>query len=153
MRILTLLLVALASVALADDADDAGAKIHEYFELFNARDVRTIANEIYSSPVHIGGGDGHSVYADPAASIESLTRFYSQLDEQGWKASVIDHLEICLLSDTLALVDTRFSRMTQDNEPIPPAVRTTLYVLQKLEDRWAIVAFYGHDADKRPFCG
>ena len=152
MRVLTLLLVALASVAVADDADDAGARIHEYFELFNARDVETIANEIYSSPVHIGGGDSHSMYADPEAAIESLTSFYGQLDEQGWKASVIDHLEICQLSDTMALVDARFSRMTQDDEPIPPAVRTTLYVVQKIEGRWGIVAFYGHDADKRPSC-
>ena len=153
MRVLTLLLVGLASVAVADDADDAGAKIHEYFELFNARDVQTIANDIYSAPVHIGGGVGHRVYADPAAAIESLTSFYGQLDEQGWKASVIDYLEICQLSDTLALVDARFSRVTQDDEPIPPAVRTTLYVVQKSEGRWGIVAFYGHDVDKRPSCG
>lgn len=153
MRLPTLLLIALTSVVAADDADEAGAKIHEYFELFNARDVQTIANEIYSSPVHIGGGAGHRVYADPAAAIESLNSFYGQLDEQGWKASVIDHLEVCQLSDTLALVDTRFSRVTGDGEPIPPAMRTTLYIVQVIDGAWRIVAFYGHDADKRPSCG
>lgn len=152
MRLLTLLLLAFTINATADDSDEAGAKIYEYFELFNARDVQTIANEIYSSPVHIGGGAGHRVYVDPAAAIESLNSFYGQLDEQGWKASVIDHLEICQLSDTLALVDTRFSRVTQDGEPIPPAVRTTLYVVQVIDGAWRIVAFYGHDADKRPSC-
>ena len=149
-RILLISLLVLSVGTRADD--DAGAKIYEYFELFNAKDVETIANQIYSVPVHIGGGDSHRVYADPAAAISSLNSFYAQLDDQGWKASVIDHLQICHLSDTLALVDTRFSRITQDGEPIPPAVRTTLYIVQKIESDWRIVAFYGHDADKRPAC-
>ena len=148
-----LLLSSLLFVAMAASAnDDAGAKIYEYFELFNAKDVQKIAHEIYSSPVHIGVGDSHRVYADPAAAIESLNSFYGQLDEQGWKASIIDDLQICELSDTLALVDTKFSRMTHAGEPIPPAVRTTLYIVQKIEGDWRIVAFYGHDADKRPAC-
>ncbi len=147
-----LLVLVFSTGALASENDPAGAKVHEYFELFNARDVQTIAHEIYSSPVHIGGGTGHSVYADPSAAIESLNSFYGQLDEQGWKASVIDHLEICQLSDTLALVDTRFSRVTGDGEPIPPALRTTLYVVQVIDGAWRIVAFYSHDADKRPSC-
>ena len=84
--------------------------------------------------------------------MSSLTSFYVQLEEQGWQASVIDHLEICQLSDTLALVDTRFSRVKADGEPIPPAVRTTLYIVQKIDGNWRIVSWYGHDADKRPSC-
>lgn len=149
-----ILLFALLVVAMGASADDdAGARIHEYFELFNAKDVQTIAHEIYSSPVHIGGGDSHRVYEDPAAAIASLNSFYTQLDQQGWKASVIDDLQVCQLSDTLALVDTKFSRITHSGEPIPPAVRTTLYIVQKIDDAWRIVAFYGHDADKRPSCG
>lgn len=152
MRLLTLFLCAFAAVAAADDADDAGAKLYEYFEVFNAKDVEKVANDIYSTPVHIGGGDSHRVLADPAAAIENLNSLYPQIEAQGWKESVIEDLRICHASATLALVDTRYSRMDQDGEPIPPAIRTTLYVLQKIEDRWAIVAFYGHDSDKRPSC-
>ena len=152
----SLILIAMlfaASLAVADDASEAGAKLYEYFEVFNAKDKQQVANIIYSTPVHIGGGDGHRVLAEPADAIENLANLYEQIEAQGWKESVIDDLRICVLSETLALVDTRYSRMTHDGEPIPPAIRTTMYVLQKLDGDWRIVAFYGHDADQRPVCG
>jgi ketosteroid isomerase-like protein len=136
----------------ADDADDAGAKLYEYFAVFNEKDIHKVANYIYSTPVHIGGGSGHRVLADPAAAVENLTGLYKQLDAQGWAESKIDNLEICLASDTLALVDTRYSRIDKEGNAMPPAIRTTLYVLQKIDGDWKVVAFYGHDNDKRPGC-
>lgn len=153
MRRLLLIVFLLASAtASADDAADAAAKLHEYFDAFNAKDTSRVSEEIYSTPVHIGGGSGHRILGDPAAAVANLDNLYAQIEAQGWKESVIDDLKVCVLSPTLALVDTRYARMTHDGEPIPPAVRTTLYVLQKLESDWRIVAFYGHDADKRPAC-
>ena len=142
----------MAGLAGADDAADAGARLHEYFAAFNAGKWETVANEMYSTPVHIGGGEGHRVLADPAAAVANLVTLHEQIAAQGWKESVIDDLQVCVLSPSLALVDTRYSRMTEDGEPIPPAVRTTLYVLQKLDGTWRIVAFYGHDPDVRPTC-
>ena len=152
-RILTLALICVPFVAIADDADDAGAKLYEYFEVFNEQDREKVANVIYSTPLHIGGGDSHRVLADPDGAIENLGNLYTQIEAQGWKESVIDNLKVCVLSDTLALVDTRYSRMTHEGRPIPPDVRTTLYIVQKIDDDWRIVAFYGHDNDKRPVCG
>ena len=64
----SLILIAMlfaASLAAADDASEAGAKLYEYFEVFNAKDKQQVANIIYSTPVHIGGGDGHRVLAEP----------------------------------------------------------------------------------------
>ena len=150
--IITLLLMMVSAVTFADDAKDAGAKLHEYFAEFNEKNIETVANYIYSTPVHIGGGAGHRVLADPAAAVANLTGLYEQIEAQGWVESRIENLKICVASETLALVDTRYSRIDQDGEPIPPAIRTTLYVLQKNEDSWRIVAFYGHDNDKRPSC-
>lgn len=153
MRSLLLIVALLASAtAGADDAEDAAAKLHEYFDAFNAKDTSRVSTQIYSTPVHIGGGSGHRVLADPAAAVANLDNLFSQIEAQGWKESVISNLKVCVLSATLALVDTRYARMTHDGQPIPPAVRTTLYVLQKLGGEWRIVAFYGHDADKRPTC-
>jgi len=140
------------SFALADDANDAGEKLYEYFAVFNAKDKEKIASEIYSTPVHIGGGAGHRILADRDAAVESLSNLYEQIEAQGWRESRIGDLKICVASATLAFVDTRYSRIDQDDEPIPPAIRTTLYVLQKMEGDWRIVAFYGHDNDRRPTC-
>ena len=151
-----LILILLAGVwipALASDAEDAEAKLYEYFEVFNQKDAEKVANVIYSTPVHIGGGTAHRVLATPEAAVENLTNLYAQIEGQGWRESVIENLQTCVLSGTLALVDTRYSRMDSDGNPIPPAIRTTLYVVQKIDGDWRIVAFYGHDNESRPSCG
>lgn len=146
------LLILLVTPAAADDAADAGAALHNYFDAFNRKDVQKVAHEVYSTPVHIGGGEGHRVLANPEAAVDNLTNLFEQIEEQGWVESRISDLEVCVASATLALVDTQYSRLDKDGGAIPPAVRTTLYVLQKLEGDWKIVAFYGHDDDKRPSC-
>jgi len=148
----TLLALLVCNVAVADDAEDAGAKLYEYFATFNEKDVHKIANEIYSTPVHIGGGSGHSVLANPAAAAENLQSLYERIEPQGWVESKITDLKICLASDTLALVDTRYSRLDNQGNTIAPAIRTTLYVLQKIGGDWKVIAFYGHSNDKRPAC-
>ena len=152
-RLIIVLLALGASLgAFADDAGDAGAKLHEYFAEFNEKDIQTVVNHIYSTPVHIGGGTGHRVLADPEAAVENLTSLYAQIEAQGWVESRIDDVQVCVASATLALVDTRYSRIDQSGDPIPPAIRTTLYVLQKIDGDWRIVAFYSHDNDHRPAC-
>lgn len=140
------------SVGVVADDESAAATLHQYFAAFNEKDVDRIATSIYSTPVQIGGGSGHRIYADPRAAIDNLNRLYAQIEAQGWVESRIENLEVCVASDTLALVDTRYSRIDGDGKPIPPVTRTTLYVLQRADDDWRIVAFYGHDNDHRPTC-
>ena len=140
------------ATAWADDRSDVEAKLHEYFELFTAKEKERIANVIYSTPVHIGGGESHRVLTDPAAAEANLSNLFEQIEAQGWVESRISDLETCVLTDTLALVDTRYARLREDGTPIPPDVRTTLYVVQKIDGEWRIVAFYGHGSDNRPGC-
>lgn len=144
-------LLCFGTYAVADEADDASAKLYEYFEAFSAKDKVRIATQIYSTPVHIGG-TAHRVLADPDAAVDNLTRLYKEIEAQGWVESKIDDLQVCVLSESLALVDTRYSRLKGNGDAIAPAVRTTLYVLQKIDSDWRIVAFYGHDNDRRPRC-
>jgi len=151
-RLIALLAFVSCNVAMADDAADAGAKLYEYFATFTEKDAHKVANTIYSTPVHIGGGSGHRVLADPDAAVENLMNLYVQIEAQGWVESKIHDLKICVASESLALVDTRYSRIDNAGNAIPPAIRTTLYVLQKIDGDWRIVAFYGHDNDKRPAC-
>ena len=152
MRRMILFMMALSATVAANEGDDAAAKLYEYFDAFNAKDVVEVASHIYSTPVHIAGGDSHLVLANPDAAIRNLVGLYGEIEAQGWKESVIEDLKICQASDTLALVDARYSRIDHDGNPIPPTIRTTLYVLQKIDGVWRIVAFYGHAADKRPSC-
>lgn len=152
-KIIGLWLLLSASFGAADDATDAGQKVYEYFEAFSQRHIDKIVSDIYSTPVHIGGGAGHRVLATPAAAVENLENLYETLDGQNYRESVIDNLEICMPSATLALVDTQYSRIDRSGNPIPPEVRTVLYILQNIADEWRIVAFYGHDNDVRPACG
>jgi hypothetical protein len=152
MRLVVLAFTLLVSASsFADDADDAAAKMHEYFAVFNEKDVIKVAHEIYATPVQVGGVP-HRIYADPDAAIDSLTGLYPLLESQGWVESRILDTEVCIASANLAFVDTRFSRLDRNGDAIAPAIRRSLYVLQKRENEWRIVAFYGHDADVVPTC-
>ena len=117
-----------------DDANDASAKVYEYFSVFNERGKQRIANEIYATPLHIGGATGHRVLADAEAAVKNLSSLYEQIDAQGWKESRIKDVIVCVASESLAFVDTQYSRIDQSGIPIPPALRTNLYVLQKRDD-------------------
>tara|TARA_B100001750_G_scaffold179475_1_gene147834 strand:+ start:102 stop:566 length:465 start_codon:yes stop_codon:yes gene_type:complete len=133
-------------------ADDASAKIYEYFGVFNDKDLEQIANNIYAMPLLVGGGEGHLVWNDAESATNSLRNTYKEIESRGWKASVIDNTKTCTLSANLALVDVKFSRMNGEGKAIPPEIRTTLYVLKKTAEGWRIIAFFGHDSDHRPSC-
>ena len=127
-------------------------KLQEYFALFNAKDTERVANYIYSTPVHIGGGTAHRVLADSDAAIANLNNLYEQIEAKGWVESRIKELRVCIASPTLALIGARFSRLDKDGEPIPPTIRSNLYILQKLDGDWRITAFYGHPGTVEPSC-
>ena len=150
--VMLVLCIAMTTVAVADDASDAGDALYRYFDAFNAQEVEQIATQVYATPVQIGGGSGHRILEDPAAARANLNNLFAQLATQDWVESRISDLNICVLSSTLALVDTRYARLDSGGEAIGPEVRTTLYVVQKISDAWRIVAFYGHDPARRPAC-
>ena len=152
MRVIMFLAFLLGGLAQADDATEASAAVHEYFRVFNAGDVEKIANDIYLPPVLIGGGEAHLIYGDAETAAESLDRTYQQIASRGWKKSVIADTMTCVLSDNLALVDTRYSRMTSQGNAIPPVIRTILYVVKKVQGEWRIIAFFGHNPERRPSC-
>lgn len=151
-KTITILLTLLFMPVYADDVADAGAKIHEYFGSFNARDLDKIANEIYATPVLFAGGENRTVYATPADVISSQTSLFEMLDSQQWVESRISDLVVSICSDSIAFVDTQYSRLDVNGDAIPPAVRTNLYVVQKIDGVWHIISFFSHDNDVRPSC-
>ena len=146
--ILALVFVLTGTVVFADDATEAEAKVREYFDVFNAKDVDGILERIYSIPVHIGNSSGHRAYANGADARSSLAALYEQIDSQGWVRSVISNVDACVIADGLVFAEVTYTRDKADGEAIAPGLRSNVYVLQKLEPGWRITAFYSRDMDK-----
>ena len=138
----------LSGVAVAaDDAAEAEAKVREYFDVFNAKDVDGILERIYSIPVHIGNSSGHRAYASAADARTGLTSLYEQIEAQGWARSVIQNVDACAIADGVVFAEVTYTRDKTDGEAIAPGLRSNVYVLQKLQPGWRITAFYGRAMD------
>jgi hypothetical protein len=140
------------SAAAADDLNEAEAKVREYFDVFNTKDVDGILERIYSFPVHIGNSAGHRAYATADDARTSLAGLYKQIEAQGWVRSVISDVDACVIADGLVFAEVTYTREKSDGTAIAPRLRSNVYVLQKLEPGWRITAFYGRDMDKGLGC-
>ena len=69
-------------------ADDASAKIYEYFGVFNDKDLEQITNNIYAMPLLVGGGEGHLVWNDAKSATNSLRNTYKEIESRGYKRAV-----------------------------------------------------------------
>ena len=150
--IILLALVLSWGTAIADDAAEAEAKVREYFDVFNAKDVDGILDRIYSIPVHVGNSSGHSAYESTDDARSGLTRLYPQIEGQGWVKSVISDVAACVIANGLVFAEVTYTRDDADGEAIAPGLRSNVYVLQKLEPGWRITAFYTRDMDKGLAC-
>ena len=150
--ILAWTLISISTVAIADDAAEAEAKVREYFNLFNTKDVDGILERIYSIPVHIGNSSGHRAYAGPADARSSVAALYEQIEGQGWVRSVIKTVKACAITDGVVFAEVTYTRDKADGEAIAPGLRSNIYVLQKLAPGWRVTAFYSRDIDKGLDC-
>jgi hypothetical protein len=98
------------SVAWADDAESANAKLREYFATFNNTDIHTGTMEINSTALHTGYGSDHVASATAAKAFEYRDSFRRQITGPGWLEFRIEGVKTCSISDTLALLDIRYSR-------------------------------------------
>jgi hypothetical protein len=150
--ILSTLMLFAWTAAGADDAADAEAKIREYFDVFNAKDAQKIAQTVYSVPLHIANQTGHRAYITAADAVSSLQNLYEQIESQGWAKSVIQDVDVCIVTEGLAFAEVRYTRNKANGEAIAPGIRTNIYVVQELPPGWRIVAFYSKDVDRKLSC-
>jgi hypothetical protein len=139
MRILTLLglvaaLIWAAPAAADEPAAEAEALMREYLRLWNAGDAEGVTTRIYRL-------DTPGPTSEPAG----LERTFEQLRAQGYDHSELISLEACLLTETLALAEFRYTRLKTDGEPLGPRERATLYRLRKFDDGWRITELIGMD--------
>lgn len=140
------------TTTVADDAADAEAKVREYFDVFNAKDAQEIARSIYSIPVHMANQAGHRAYITTADAVSSLQSLYEQIESQGWTKSVIQNVDVCIVTEGLAFAEVTYTRDKANGEAIEPGIRTNIYVVQKLPPGWRIVAFYSKDVERKLSC-
>jgi hypothetical protein len=141
-----------ATVASADDAASAEAKIREYFDAFNDKAVQRISESIYSVPVHMASQAGHRAYLSVEDARENLLTLYRQIEDQGWSESVIDEVNACVIATGLVFAEVRYTRNKSNGEAIAPGLRTNIYVVQELPVGWRIIAFYGKNPDTLLTC-
>lgn len=138
----------MGGAAFADDAADAEAKVREYFDVFNAKDVDAIIERIYSVPVHIGNPSGHRAYQSTDDARQSLAGLFGQIESQGWVRSVIREVKPCVIADGVVFAEVNYTRDKSDGTAIAPGLRSNVYVVQRLEPGWRITAFYSRDPAK-----
>jgi hypothetical protein len=150
--ILALTLISSSTIATADNVAEAEAKVREYFDVFNTKDVDGILERIYAIPVHIGNSSGHRAYASPDDARSGLVGLYDQIEGQGWVRSVIKNVKACAITDGVVFAEVTYTRDKADGEAIAPGLRSNIYVLQRLEPGWRVTAFYSRDMDKGLDC-
>jgi hypothetical protein len=112
------------SAAMADErAADVEAFMEEYLRLWNAGDSATITAKMMRF-------DGPHPFATQAG----LQAEFDRLKASGYSHSKNLGIKGCWISATQALVELRYSRVKVDGTVMPPAERSTLYVVRKTPD-------------------
>ncbi len=152
-RILLVLIVSCCSIALADDLADIEAKMNQYQQLFNAKDIDAILEHIYAPPIVIGLRDGGKVLFSDSEDVHTgLDQQYVRIEEAGWTGSTNQVLDVCLLTDGLAMAEVNYTRRKADGNPIEGGVLSTYYMLQKFSQGWRITSFFVRERDAGVNC-
>ena len=116
-----------------------------YVALFNDEQAEVIAKEIYLPPLQIRkfGDESHAIATTTEEIHEQFRSMFAKIKAKGWKRSVVHGMDIHVGGEDLAFIDMRFSRLTGDGKPIPPAQRIASYVLVKRSSGWRIISVLG----------
>jgi hypothetical protein len=97
-----------------------------YTKAWNLHDSATIARDFYRT--------GPSV-AEQEASLE---RGFESLRGQGYHHSDIHEVKACMTGEDTAWAAMKFTRLKENGEPLPPAIRASSYTLSKFPEGWRI---------------
>lgn len=126
------------------------AKLHEYFERYEANDYDGIMENVYATPVTTGFGSVRGLRKNDEDVKNSLTQLKKGAREAGWVASPIISINTHILSEGLVFADLSYRRRKAGDNPETQDL-SVVYVLQNLEKGWRITSFYGRDTDKPLF--
>ena len=104
--------------------------VHKFFELFNSTDKAKL-NEASDSPFIFLIGNNKTISENYGDSLD-----FEGLREQGWAYSKINESELIYSDLISAMVDTNFSRISQDKDVLSTTNAT--YLLLNKEGKWLL---------------
>ena len=117
---------------------------NQYLALFNAGDSESIAKSIYLAPTHYAGDWTQDTWQTEEEVELGFDEEFNDLRDAGWSKSVSESIDVCIASDSLAFVTLTYSRLDASGEPIPPTLRTGMYVTVQTPDGWRIYAAFDY---------
>jgi len=137
----TLLALALAAPAFADDKAEMEAFMAAYLERWNAHDADTITANFYRF-------DAEHRWSTAAG----LKAEFDRLKSEGYDKSDILGIVGCAVGPNAGQVELRFIRRTTDGGFMPPKDRTSIYTVRKFADGWRVTSLRGLPAGERMSC-
>ncbi len=126
------------------------ATMDRYYELFSARNMEALPEEIFAIPWMTLGGGGINA---STSRDEALVRWQGSLIDllgRGWNRSVFTIESVCVLNAGAAIVSGYNTRY--DTAGSVMSVGSVSYVLGHTDTGWRIVAYTGHERGKVVSC-
>lgn len=123
--------------------------LERYVAAFSEGRADFIADSVYTAPAYFFGADDVQVRMTSADVRERFEQMMAPLPAQGYDRSEILGSDVCILSDTAALVTLDFARVRADGSVMSEG--TAIYFYAKTPLGWRINASIG--SDQRIECG
>ena len=137
--------VASAASAQASDRDRVRAHLttalESYVAAFSDGRVDFIADSVYTAPAYFFGGGGVEVRTTRDEVRDRFQGMWAPLPAQGYDRSEIRGSDVCVLSDSSALVTLHFARVRTDGSVMTEG--TAMYYYAQTADGWRIIASMG----------
>lgn len=117
------------------------AALEEYVAAFSEGRADFISDSVYMAPAYFFGGGEVEVRLTPAEVRERFEEMLAPLPAQGYARSEIRGSDVCILSDSAALVTLHFARVRTDGSVMVEG--TAIYFYARTPEGWRINASVG----------
>ena len=117
------------------------AALEDYVGAFSDGRADYIADSVYTAPAYFFGGGNVQVRMTRADVRERFEQMMAPLPAQGYDRSEIRGSDVCLLSDSAALVTLDFARVRADGSVMTAG--TAIYFYAKTAEGWRVNASIG----------
>ncbi len=115
-----------------------------YNRAWSNGDIKTITNEIYSTPFSLYLQDS-TVILKTSEDIEKfLIATFRELETNNYGYSIRNSWESYKIDDNLVIVEQNFTRFLKDSTIMGPEERTASYILRKSEGKFQISGMVPH---------